>query len=70
MFLGKYKMMLGSDCKLIYGTKDYHRKRLKILEKEKYIRRVNSLYIKLDVKGTKLIKTFGSIIIIVEKKNM
>lgn len=52
-------MMLGSDCKLIYETKDYHRKRLKILEKEKYIRRVNSLYIKLDVKGTKLIKTFG-----------
>lgn len=52
-------MMLGSDCKLIYGTKDYHRKRLKILEKEKYIRRVNSLYIKLDVKGTKLVKTFG-----------
>ena len=52
-------MMLGSDCKLIYGTKDYHRKRLKVLENEKYIRRVNSLYIKLDVKGTKLVKTFG-----------
>ncbi len=45
--------------KLIYGTKDYHRKRLKVLENEKYIRRVNSLYIKLDVKGTKLVKTFG-----------
>lgn len=52
-------MMLGADCKLIYGTKDYHRKRLKMLENEKYIRRVNSLYIKLDVKGTKLVKTFG-----------
>jgi hypothetical protein len=59
MFLGKYKMMLGADCKLIYNTKDYHRKRLKVLEKEKYIRRVNTLYIKLDDKGTKLVRKFG-----------
>lgn len=59
MFLGKYKMMLGADCKLIYGTKDYHRKRLKVLEKERYIRRVKSIYIKLDDKGTKLVKEFG-----------
>lgn len=59
MFLGKYKMMLGTDCKLIYNTKDYHRKRLKVLEKEKYIRRVNTIYIKLDDKGTKLVRDFG-----------
>ncbi len=59
MFLGKYKMMLGADCRLIYKTKDYHRKRLKVLEKEKYIRRVNSLYIKLDDKGTRMVKEFG-----------
>lgn len=59
MFLGKYKMMLGADCKMIYKTKDYHRKRLKVLEKEKYIRRVNTLYIKLDDKGTKMVKEFG-----------
>ena len=51
-------MMLGADCKMIYGTKDYHRKRLKLLEQEKYIRRVNKLYIKLDDKGTKLVKEF------------
>ena len=59
MFLGKYKLMLGSDCKLIYGTADYHRKRLKVLESERYIRRVNRLYIKLDDKGTRLVKEFG-----------
>lgn len=59
MFLGKYKMMLGSDCKLIYNAKDYHRKRLKVLEKEKYIRRINKFYIKLDDRGTRIVKNFG-----------
>ena len=59
MFLGKYKMMLGSDSKMIYKAKDYHRKRLKVLEKEKYIRRVNKYYIKLDDKGTRMVKDFG-----------
>lgn len=59
MFLGKYKMMLGSDCKLIYNAKDYHRKRLKVLEKEKYIRRINKFYIKLDDRGTRMVKDFG-----------
>lgn len=59
MFLAKYKMMLGSDCKMIYKTKDYHRKRLKVLEQEKYVRRVNRLYIKLDDKGTRMVKEFG-----------
>ena len=59
MFLGKYKMMHGLDCKLIYCSKDYYRKRLKVLEKEKYIRRISRVYIKLDDKGTKLVKDFG-----------
>lgn len=59
MFLARYKLMYGSDCKMVYNTKDYHRKRLKVLEQEKYIRRVNRLYIKLDVKGTKMVKDFG-----------
>ena len=59
MFLGKYKMMLGSDCKRIYAAKDYHRKRLKVLERERYIRRINRIYIKLDDKGTRLVKDFG-----------
>ena len=51
--------MLGSDCKLIYNAKDYHRKRLKVLEKEKYIRRINKFYIKLDDRGTRMVKDFG-----------
>ena len=71
MFLGKYKLMLGSDCRLIYGTTDYHRKRLKVLESERYIRRVNRLYIKLDDKGTRLEKNLDMIIVTnVEEKNM
>ncbi|MBP3254972.1 MAG: hypothetical protein J6M60_00560 [Clostridia bacterium] len=59
MFLGKYKMMLGSDAKKIYGSKDYYRKRLKVLENERYIKRLNRMYIKLDDKGTKIVKEFG-----------
>ena len=59
MFLGQYKMMLGSDCKKIYDAKDYGRKRLKVLEQEQYIMRVNRLYIKLNDKGTRLVKEFG-----------
>ena len=59
MFLARYKMMLGTDCRRIYKSKDYYRKRLKILEKEKYIRRINRTYIKLDDKGTRLVKKFG-----------
>ena len=59
MFLAKYKLMLGSDCRKIYKAKDYHRKRLKVLEQEKYIRRVNRFYIKLDDRGTKMVKDFG-----------
>lgn len=32
---------------------------MKVLESERYIRRVNRLYIKLDDKGTRLVKEFG-----------
>lgn len=59
MFLGKYKLMLGADCKRIYKSKYYYWKRLKILEKERYIKRVNRVYIKLDNRGTRLVKKFG-----------
>lgn len=55
-FLVKYKIMLASDSKRIYQSKDYHYKRLKVLEKEKYIKRVNKYYIKLDNNGTNLMK--------------
>ena len=59
MFLGKYKLILGTDCKRIYKSKYYYWKRLKILEKERYIKRVNRVYIKLDNRGTRLVKKFG-----------
>lgn len=51
--------MLRTDCKEIYNANDYHRKRLKVLEKEKYIKKVDRFYIKLDDKGTRLVKEFG-----------
>lgn len=54
-FLSKYKMMLAKDAKRIYVSKDYHYKRLKKLENEKYIKRI-SRYIKLDINGIKLMK--------------
>lgn len=38
-FLGRYKQIKAVDCKKIYQSKDYHRKRLKVLEKEGYIKR-------------------------------
>ena len=50
-FLCKYKMMLATDSKKIYKSKEYYLKRLKVLEKEQYIKRVNRYYIKLDIKG-------------------
>lgn len=59
MFLGKYKLMLGADAKKIYKSKYYYWKRLKVLEKERYIKRVNRIYIKLDNRGTRLVKEFG-----------
>lgn len=58
-FLSKYKIMKAIDCKLIYKSNDYYRKRLKVLEKENYIKRVRRIYIKLDINGIKLIKDFG-----------
>ncbi len=58
-FLCKYKMMLAINSKKIYKSKEYYLKRLKVLEKEQYIKRVNRYYIKLDIKGIKLVKELG-----------
>lgn len=51
--------MLGTDCKRIYKSKYYYWKRLKVLEKGRYIKRVDRVYIKLDNRGTRLVKKFG-----------
>lgn len=58
-FLKKYKVMLATDSKKIYKAKGYHHKRLKVLEKERYIQRVDRYYIKLDIKGTRLMREMG-----------
>ena len=58
-FLGRYKIMRAADSKMIYVSKGYHFKRLKKLEKEKYIKRINRYYIKLEENGRKLVKEFG-----------
>ena len=58
-FLKKYKIMLASESKRIYKSKGYHYKRLKVLEKERYIKRIDRYYIGLDIEGTKLLKNMG-----------
>lgn len=58
-FLKKYKFMLASESKIMYKSKGYHYKRLKTLEKERYIKRIDRYYIGLDIEGTKLLKTMG-----------
>ena len=58
-FLGRYKQIEAVDCKKIYKSKDYYRKRLKVLEKAKYIKREKRYYIKLDIEGRKLLNNFG-----------
>ncbi len=37
-FLGRYKQIEAVDYKKVYKSKDYYRKRLKVLEKERYIK--------------------------------
>lgn len=58
-YLEKYKIIVASECKRIYKAKGYHFKRLKVLEKEGYIMRVNRYYIKLAARGTRLMREIG-----------
>lgn len=58
-FLGRYKKIKAIDCKKIYKSKDYYLKRLKALEKARYIRRENRYYIKIDIEGRKLLNDLG-----------
>ena len=58
MFLGRYKKIKAIDCKKIYKSKDYYRKRLKVLEKSRYVKRDKRI-IKLDVEGRELAKMIG-----------
>lgn len=58
-FIGKYKVIKAIDCKIIYKSKDYNLKRLKALEKARYIYRHKRFYIKLDIEGRKLWDLLG-----------
>lgn len=58
-FLKKYQIMEATYSKRIYKSKAYYYKRLKLLEQERYIKRVNYYYIKLDIVGNKLMKYIG-----------
>lgn len=55
-FLGRYKQMKAVDCQKIYKSKEYYLKRLKVLEKARYIKREKRYYIKIDIEGRKLLK--------------
>ncbi|MCI9040079.1 MAG: hypothetical protein HFJ29_09620 [Clostridia bacterium] len=57
-FLGRYKQIKAIEYKKIYKSKDYYLKRLKALEKAKYIKR-EKRYIKTDIEGRKLLKELG-----------
>lgn len=58
-FIGRYKQIKSVDCKKIYKSKDYYRKRLKVLEKAGYVKRENTYYIKIDIEGRRLLQDFG-----------
>ena len=58
-FLKRYKVISLKDSNKIYSSEWYHYKRLKQLEEEKYIKKVNRFQIKLDVRGTKFLKDIG-----------
>ena len=57
-FLGKYKKIKAVECKNIYKSKGYYLKRLKVLEKAKYIKR-EKRYVKADIEGRRLLNTLG-----------
>ena len=58
-FLAEYKIMLVEDTKLIYRSEWYHRKRIKRLIDEGYIKKYKFYYIELDRKGRSLIDLTG-----------
>lgn len=53
-YLAKYKIMSVEDTKVIYNSKWYHRKRIKRLIEEGYIKKYKFYYIELDRKGRSL----------------
>lgn len=58
-YLIEYKIMLVEDTKLIYHSEWYHRKRIKKLIDQGYLKKYKFYYIELDKKGRKLAGTTG-----------
>lgn len=55
-YLGRYKQIKSFECKKLYKSKDYYRKRLKVLENARYIKRAKGYYIKIDTEGKKVLQ--------------
>lgn len=58
-YLGRYKQIKSTECKKVYKSVDYYRKRLKVLEKARYVKREKGYYIKIDIEGKRLLQDFG-----------
>lgn len=58
-YLARYKIMLVEDTKLIYHSEWYHRKRVKRMIEEGYVKKYKFYYIELDKKGRKVAGTTG-----------
>lgn len=58
-YLAEYKIMLVEDTKLIYHSEWYHRKKIKRLIEEGYVKKYKFYYIELDKGGRKLVGATG-----------
>lgn len=58
-YLSEYKIMLVEDTKLIYNSEWYHRKKIKKLIEDGYIKKYKFYYIELDRKGRKYLGITG-----------
>lgn len=59
-FLSEYKIMQVEDTKLIYHSEWYHRKKIKKLVEEGYIKKYKFYYIELDKKGREYLNITGT----------
>ena len=57
-FIGRYKKIKAVDCKILYKSKDYYRKRLKALEMAGYIKRDKRI-IRVGIEGRDILRRLG-----------
>lgn len=58
-YLSKYKIMLVEDTKIIYKSEWYHRKRIKRLIEDGYVKKYKFYYIELDRNGRRFVGKVG-----------